>query len=1572
MKKNLKYVKDKITNFKKDKVSYYTLKGTVISVCSILALLFFSYAYYTVAVTGSSKITQGTTANLVPTFTEGETIDSTFSPISDDMKETDAYEKTFTISNLESSGSNVGAEYDVFLDISSIDKVLSSEDLKWELLMEDTVINSGDFSDIVVGSTKLTSNKRILSLNETKNLTFRVWLTYDEDVNQNKYIGKELVGKLRIRSNETTTFADVIKANTPPVATPTTAPGQVAATTNEGLITGPTDDYGETTYYYRGAVTNNYVSFANKTWRIVRINGDGTVRLILDNYIDTTGSRWILAEYEHDYYASTGLEAQTKMNYESSLVKENIDSWYSLNIGNTTEFSRKVAKSKFCNDRSVSLISDDYYAFAPYLRLIDNNPSLICSNISYVYDLNVGLLTADEIAYAGARSESMNQLYYLYNSNFTTPAGWWALSPRSLDVDGGADEIAEYTVTINGSLSLAPPYYSYGIRPVISLASDVSVSTASETNPGTSSNPYIVGDRISTVVTVDPITNLTTSNITSNSLSLSWSASSNASYYKVLRKENDGNYAAVNSNTTSASLSETGLDPNTIYTYKVKACKTSGEEEVCSNGVTTIATTSASVGSIASLEVTDSTTNSISLEWSEASSAEYYVVERKTGSGEYSTIQSNIPAINYTDIGLTNGTTYTYRVKGCAVNKTDSSVVCSSTSEVTGTAILYLGDIASLTSSNITPNSIKIQWTPSSNSEYYKIERKQGSGQYSVIENEVSGLYYTNLGLNPSTSYTYRVRGCIDADGVEQCSTTKELTTSTSVNNSFASAILTNNPAVASPTTEPGVDVATTNEGLIIGPNDDYGASTYYFRGAVPNNYVSFAGLTWRIVRINGNGTVRMVAQHYIDYEIGTEWNTETGSITSEGLDYVTYANSPIKTALQTWYDQELNNLNQNLIARTKFCSDKSGVLGFDENNMQYFGPALRLDSDATQSISPSMSCPNSSDIYNLNIGLLSADEVAFAGTTMMAENLSCYLYNSDLAFYSNSWWTMSPYVWSDDSGIAAMNYAAEDGSLNYSYLNNSAALRPVVNISADVQYTTESATNPGTSTNPYLLGNDYSLEVIHVDPATNLTQDSATTSSIKLSWDAGDKASYYKLYKKTGSESYKLVDNYIDKTNFNVVNLNENTTYNFKLLSCALDNDEEEVCSTTSTLANGTTEAYVGNVTSFTTSNIQKNSLRVQWSPAINATFYKLERKNENGTFTTISNNITALYYDDSNLVAGTDYYYKLSACKTNSVGGTSCSSAKEMRVTTEMPTSFSDLILANTPPTTATTTPGQVRTSTNEGLINGDVDDYGDTTYYYRGAVTNNYVSFADLTWRIVRLNGDGSVKMILDDYVDTTGSAWNTNYNSTVYATAINYSTYTDSTIKTALERWYSDNIASSESKEIARGIYCSDKSRTWSTNNGQMQLFNIYARLYPSGSISTATPQMTCPDSDDLYNLKVGLITSDEVEFSGNVLAPSGTTIAAASPTYYLYNLSLTSLAGWWTSTIARWDSSSNGAIYGAYVNDSSTNSMITDSNNINTTLGVRPVINISADALASTTSSTNPGTSTNPYIVYTED
>ena len=98
-----------------------------------------------------------------------------------------------------------------------------------------------------------------------------------------------------------------------------------------------------TTYYFRGNVTNNYVRFANKLWRIIRINEDGTVRLILDDKIDT-----------NQYKNNSNYNSYTYMYYSISDVKSTLNTWYDNNIGNNNNYSSKIANgSYFCEAAKV-------------------------------------------------------------------------------------------------------------------------------------------------------------------------------------------------------------------------------------------------------------------------------------------------------------------------------------------------------------------------------------------------------------------------------------------------------------------------------------------------------------------------------------------------------------------------------------------------------------------------------------------------------------------------------------------------------------------------------------------------------------------------------------------------------------------------------------------------------------------------------------------------------------------------------------------------------------------------------------------------------------------------------------------------------------------------------------------------------------------------------------------------------------------------------------------------------------------------------------------------------------------
>ena len=252
----------------------------------------------------------------------------------------------------------------------------------------------------------------------------------------------------------------------------------------------------------------------------------------------------------------------------------------------------------------------------------------------------------------------------------------------------------------------------------------------------------------------------------------------------------------------------------------------------------------------------------------------------------------------------------------------------------------------------------------------------------------------------------------------------------------------------------------------------------------------------------------------------------------------------------------------------------------------------------------------------------------------------------------------------------------------------------------------------------------------------------------------------------------------------------------------------------------------------------------------------------------------------------------------------------------------------------------------SSNKNTIEAELasteDDYG-TSYYFRGAVTNNYVEFANKCWRIVRVGGDGSVKLILHNdntakaanpcnssnnntsaafarYSGTTyKSAFNTNYNDNAYVGfkygTVGSSTYAathantnPSTILTNLETWYSNNLKTYESV-IDDTVWCNDKTNVTDTSYNSWNYSNVnglgYAKnvtyygatqrlMSNSGSAGGTGPSLKCNGELSKINSKVGLITADELAFAGYAAGyPAG---LANSTTYLQENATDTY---WWS-------------------------------------------------------------------------
>lgn len=197
---------------------------------------------------------------------------------------------------------------------------------------------------------------------------------------------------------------------------------------------------GEITYFYRGNVTNNYVSFAGYTWRIIKIDKYGT-RVILDSVIDQTSS-WASSnkvDVTDDTTDEEKLElAKSLLSYENSNVKPILDAWYNEKL---SDYSDIIQTSMFCEDFTHQKLTSSgsryqTYYFGSYIRngpdSDDYTPEFVCegTNATKKY-YKIGLISGDELAFAGALFNSLYTDLYLYNPNITSY--WWSYSPSYYD-----------------------------------------------------------------------------------------------------------------------------------------------------------------------------------------------------------------------------------------------------------------------------------------------------------------------------------------------------------------------------------------------------------------------------------------------------------------------------------------------------------------------------------------------------------------------------------------------------------------------------------------------------------------------------------------------------------------------------------------------------------------------------------------------------------------------------------------------------------------------------------------------------------------------------------------------------------------------------------------------------------------------------------------------------------------------------------------------------------------------------------------------------------------------------------
>ena len=379
---------------------------------------------------------------------------------------------TFYIKNNNSSCDNLS--YTLTMENTCSGNVISDEFISYELVNVDTgEVIRGDGINNFNESFKIRSNgidsyEMRIWINENATSS-DIYINNDTN-NSKKYCGKlnaEIVSKNYTLNDLIFLDNDIVKVS------PTLTDTYSSAGDASGLyksVDGETNS--GTTYFYRGAVTNNYVKFAGKMWKIIRINENGTIRLLLDEMAGVDklfNPSW--NNYTYMYYSNSDVD---------NGIKRTVDTWYDNNIKG---YENYIADTEFCEQFKVAYSSSYATAGSVTVPLYSSYTSNFkCStdgNGKGILTSKVGLLTYDEAVHAG-NYPGKDSSSYITNSNYD----YWLMSPAGA-FNGNA--ALAWSVSPAGYINYFSVDSGRVVRPVISLKAGLLA-----TGSGTSDDPYLI------------------------------------------------------------------------------------------------------------------------------------------------------------------------------------------------------------------------------------------------------------------------------------------------------------------------------------------------------------------------------------------------------------------------------------------------------------------------------------------------------------------------------------------------------------------------------------------------------------------------------------------------------------------------------------------------------------------------------------------------------------------------------------------------------------------------------------------------------------------------------------------------------------------------------------------------------------------------------------------------------------------------------------------------------------------------------------------------------------------------
>ena len=535
--------------------------GIIIVFLIVVAILSISYAYFLTQIVGNDRLksVDVETANLELVYEDGNGI----------IAPTEKLEPGYIFQDKEFSVTNNGDDnsYIVILEnVSVVDGNGNNTSFVYDDFYYTLSCKNSDGTSCNGSTEKVFPMKNIIlvsnSIPEGEKQSYVLKLVYkDTETDQSLDMNKTFSAKVNIADlksfnpydNNTSSLAYNIINNsvlrtggTELFAAPLTIPGEEINNADEKELTIAEDEYGWS-YYYRGNVNSNYLDFAGMCWRIVRVEGDGAVKIVLydrtntcssstkvnfnigadlDAYKDSTSNVFIDWDYTYgpvkksngsissgsviygnynNMYngiqpAGTNSSISASSVMQEWLTSKNVDTTKLKNdkwcLGDYT-YLVNSSGAKYPNtkwDRMYTITTSSYF-YEIYNKLYKNKkPTLTCNRVEVednkdvIRDLsfvsNIGMLTADELFFAGYLHGSNNKNSDNY---LESDSSWWTQNLYSYD--RSISKETAYILTSTGYLtSRNLDTGNTLVRPAVTLKKDITITRGN----GTKTNPYVI------------------------------------------------------------------------------------------------------------------------------------------------------------------------------------------------------------------------------------------------------------------------------------------------------------------------------------------------------------------------------------------------------------------------------------------------------------------------------------------------------------------------------------------------------------------------------------------------------------------------------------------------------------------------------------------------------------------------------------------------------------------------------------------------------------------------------------------------------------------------------------------------------------------------------------------------------------------------------------------------------------------------------------------------------------------------------------------------------------------------